>query len=189
VRRLLLLGLAAGLAVVAAGCADEQEGAGPGSSAEVGAEPEAGERRAWGDFDEGVLVVDPPGPMAGGDELLAWCVLVADSAAERANGLMDAPGPDLGGYDGMAFTWDEDATGGFWMKDTEVPLSIAYIDDRGAIVSTVDMDPCTVGDDCPGYPPAGPYRLAVEVPQGELADRGIVEGATVRLERRACPAA
>lgn len=189
-RRLLLLGLAVGLAAVV-GCADEGEGSGSTSDAAVGtapggSEPMAADRRAWGDFDEGVLVVDPPDGAVAGDDLLAWCVLVAESAAERAKGLMDAPGPGLGGYDGMAFTWDEDVTGGFWMKDTEVPLSIAYIDDRGAIVSTADMDPCPRGDGCPGYPPAGPYRLAVEVPQGALEGRGIVEGASVHLERRSC---
>jgi uncharacterized membrane protein (UPF0127 family) len=101
---------------------------------------------------------------------------------------MDAPGPDLGGYDGMAFAWDDDTTGGFWMKDTEVPLSIAYVSAEGTVVSTADMAPCPDGDDCPSYPAAGPYRLAVEVPRGELGDRGLLDGGVARLERRSCPA-
>lgn len=122
-------------------------------------------------------------------DVLELCVLVADTAAERAEGLMDAPDAELGGYDGMAFSWTEDVAGGFWMKDTEVPLSIAYVDAAGAVVSTTDMDPCPPGTErCPSYPPAGPYRLAVEVPQGALPEVGIGPGSSVRLDRRACPA-
>lgn len=165
--------MAVAVAVVAAAC-------GGGDDASVAA-PGTGDRRPWGSFSEGVLEVDTVG------ELLRWCVLVADIAAEHSEGLMNAPGEDLGGYDGMAFDFAEERVGGFWMKDTEVPLSIAYVDTDGEVVSTADMAPCPPEEEhCPSYPPAGPYRLAVEVPQGRLADLGIVDSATVVLRPGPC---
>lgn len=192
-RALLVLGLSSALGVLGAACADDDGGTaerapettlGGGSPSP---DPVAADRQGWGEFDEGVLVVEPADPA---DDLLAWCVLVADTAEERARGLMDAPDAELGGYDGMAFTWDEDSVGGFWMKDTEVPLSIAYVDRDGGIVSTADMAPCPPdAETCPGYPAAGPYRLAVEVPQGSLPAMGIESGARLRVERRSCPSA
>lgn len=108
------------------------------------------------------------------------CVLVAETPEQRQRGLMEVT--DLGGYDGMLFLFPTDSEGGFWMKDTLLPLSIAYLDADGAVVSTADMDPCPDGTDCPSYAAAGPYRMALEVEQGGLAPLGLVEGSTARLE-------
>lgn len=187
-----LLALGLGLLVLAACSDDSDTGGDPGGAhgsvepSATDAEPAPAVRTSWGEFREGVLSVTP----RGGDALLVWCVLVAETAEQRAIGLMDAPGPDLGGYDGMVFTWDEPATGGFWMKDTEVPLSIAWIDGDGGIVSTADMDPCPAGSsNCPSYPAAGPYRMALEAPQGQLDDLGVEQGARLQLDRRSCPSA
>jgi uncharacterized membrane protein (UPF0127 family) len=94
---------------------------------------------------------------------------------------MEVTDPDLGGHDGMVFVYDEDATGGFWMRDTPMPLSIAYLDAGGRIVSTTDMAPCGDSPDCPEYPAAGPYRYAVEVPRGRLDDIGLTGAARVRV--------
>lgn len=118
-----------------------------------------------------------PGPDG---EPVVICVLVADSAAQRARGLMEVT--DLGGYDGMLFRFPADSEGGFWMKDTILPLSIAYLDAEGAVVSTADMEPCPPGTSCPSYPADGPYRMALEVAQGGLERLGLTRGSPARLE-------
>ena len=68
----------------------------------------------------------------------------------------------------------------FWMKNTLLPLSIAFADPSGVVVGTADMDPCTA-DPCPNYGPDAPSTLAVEVPQGALDELGLVEGSTVEV--------
>ncbi len=114
-------------------------------------------------------------------EPIIICVLVADTPAQRARGLMEVT--DLGGYDGMLFRFETESATGFWMKDTVLPLSIAYLDADGAVVSTADMDPCPEGTArCPGYPADAPYRMALEVEQGGLAPLGLTEDGSARLE-------
>ena len=105
-------------------------------------------------------------------------VEVADTAAERAKGLMDRE--SLSPYDGMAFVWAEPVESSFWMKDTLIPLSIAFWDEDGKIVSVMDMEPCEA-DPCPTYGPDAPYVGAVEVGQGEFERRGVGVGDTVDL--------
>jgi uncharacterized membrane protein (UPF0127 family) len=105
------------------------------------------------------------------------CVLVADTVELRARGLMEVP--DLGGYDGMLFAFAEDSTGGFWMANTVMPLSIAFIDAGGQVVAAFDMDPCPESADCPSYEPDAAYRWAVEVPQQGLAAFGLTPGASL----------
>jgi len=105
-------------------------------------------------------------------------VQVADSPTERQTGLMGRE--SLEPYDGMAFVWDEPVEGTFWMKDTLIPLSIAFWDDRGRIISILDMDPCTA-DPCPAYGPDEPFVGAVEVGRGTFAMRGVAVGDTVEL--------
>lgn len=102
------------------------------------------------------------------------CLLAATTAAQRSRGLMEVTDEDLGGYDGMVFVFEEDATSGFWMRNTRLPLSIAYFDASGALVSQADMAPCPdTSQRCPSYAPDGPFRYAVEVPQGRLPDIGV----------------
>jgi uncharacterized protein len=79
---------------------------------------------------------------------------------------------------GMVFLYPVDTTGGFWMKDTLVPLSIAFVASNGQVVSTNEMVPCQA-DPCPVYQPARPYRYAVELTAGALAAAGIGPGALV----------
>ncbi len=108
-------------------------------------------------------------------------LLLADTPAERRRGLMEVRDPDLDGHDAMLFVFAEDTTTGFWMHNTPMPLSIAYLDAGGELVSTADMAPCPDTSDCPRYEAAAPFRYAVEVPQGRLDDLGIVPGATVAV--------
>lgn len=93
-------------------------------------------------------------------------VAVAETADQRSQGLMGVT--DLGGIDGMLFVFPSDSGRGFWMKNTLVPLDIAFFDVEGILVDRLAMDPCT-GDPCPVYEPGGPYRHALEAPAGDLA--------------------
>jgi uncharacterized membrane protein (UPF0127 family) len=108
------------------------------------------------------------------------CLLVAATDEQRQRGLMEVT--DLGGYQGMVFVFADDSEGGFWMRNTPTPLSIAWFDAEGAFVSATDMAPCPDDEsDCPIYPPEGPYRFALEVFQGELDELGIGPGSRLRL--------
>jgi uncharacterized protein len=108
------------------------------------------------------------------------CLLVAATEEERQRGLMEVT--DLGGYQGMVFVWDADTSGGFWMRDTPTPLSIAWFDADGDFVSSADMEPCSAtAADCPVYPAGGSYRFAVEVFQGDLERLGIGPGSRLAL--------
>lgn len=131
-----------------------------------------------------ITVVDGPD-----GEPIILCVLLAETQPQRARGLMAVTDPDLGGYDGMLFVYPEDVEGGFWMRDTLLPLTVAYLSADGAVVDAVDMEPCPAdAATCPTYPPSGPYRLALEVPQGGLAPLGLEVGGSGRVEvGGACP--
>lgn len=106
-------------------------------------------------------------------------VRIAETPAERAAGLMHvmALPPD----DGMAFVFGGPVTDRFWMKDTLIPLSVAFVARDGTIVSTSDMDPCTA-DPCPTYPASGPYTMAIEANLGWFHDHGVSVGSDARLE-------
>jgi hypothetical protein len=119
-------------------------------------------------------------------QVLSWCLLLAATEQQRGRGLMTVTDPTLGGYDGMLFRWDTDVREQFYMRNTPMPLSISYIDSAGHQVSATDMQPCEDRADCPLYPAAAPYRLAIEVPQGGLGRLGIEPGATVTDTRTSC---
>lgn len=132
-------------------------------------------------FDEIAVAVRP----TDGRDVLAWCLLAARTAEQRARGLMEVT--DLQGYSGMAFLYDTDVSNGFYMRNTPTPLSIAWIDAAGSLVSTADMAPCADRDGCPTYEPSGSYRTAIEVFQGGLAALGITEGAAVTVGGSCAP--
>lgn len=112
---------------------------------------------------------------------IVLCVLLAETEDQRARGLMEVTDPDLGGYDGMVFQFPDDVDGGFYMRNTPMPLSIAFVDGDGAVIATEGMEPCPDRDDCPTYPPGRRYRTALEVPRGGLDDLGLVEGGEARV--------
>lgn len=100
-------------------------------------------------------------------------VHMADSPDERARGLMGIP--DLPDDEGMAFAFGEPSTASFWMKDTLIPLSIAFVAQDGRIVTLANMAPCRA-EPCPTYSARGPYTLAVEANAGWFRDHGVHEG-------------
>ena len=107
---------------------------------------------------------------------------VADDDAERAQGLMGVK--ELPQDQGMAFVWDEPTSGTFWMKDTPLPLSIAFWDADGKVIALFDMQPCTT-EPCPTYGPDEPFIGAVEANLGWFEEHGVAVGDHVELEERA----
>ncbi len=81
---------------------------------------------------------------------------------------------------GMVFLEDGPTDATFWMKDTLLPLSIAFWGTDGRIVDLQDMAPCRA-DPCPRYRSTAPYVGAVEVNLGFFAAHGVRVGDTVRL--------
>ena len=108
---------------------------------------------------------------------------VVSDDASRARGLMGVT--DLGANSGMAFVWGAPTDGSFWMKDTLIPLSIAFVDEHGRVITIDEMTPCT-GDPCDTYEPSGPYVMAVEANAGWFADNGIGLGDRADLHQAAC---
>jgi uncharacterized membrane protein (UPF0127 family) len=143
--------------------------------------PGPADRVLFGEFGEvAIAITAPDGTVTG------WCVLLAETEAQRQRGLMEVT--DLQGFAGMLFVWDTDAQSSFYMRNTPMPLSIAWVDSTGQLVSTEDMAPCEDVDDCPLYSALGPYRFALEVPQGRLEDMGLVNGSTLAVGGSCAPA-
>lgn len=128
------------------------------------------------------------------DGVVEWCVLLAETAAQTQRGLMEVTDADLGGYDGMLFRFTEARGGGFYMRNTPLPLEIAYLAADGAVVGIREMEPCDDVDGCPTYPPdsGGEFLRAVEVPvaAGGVRALGITDdpGVEVVDTGRTCPA-
>jgi uncharacterized membrane protein (UPF0127 family) len=210
-RTLLAAGCALMLALGVAGCGDDDDasdGAASGGEDDRGA-PSASEGPAdpislddlaaasggapaatGADLDEAPGPADRTGLTGVGEAaasitaadgtVTGCCLLVAATDEQRQRGLMEVT--DLGGYQGMVFVWDADTSGGFWMRNTPTPLSIAWFDADGDFVSSADMEPCSAtAPDCPVYPAGGSYRFAVEVFQGDLDDLGVGPGSRLAL--------
>lgn len=107
-------------------------------------------------------------------------VEIADTPQAQSLGLMYRN--NLGEDEGMIFLYDSPVRGAFWMKNTLIPLSIAFYDENWRIVMILDMEPCRV-DPCPVYDPDVTYLGAIEVNQSYFATRGITPGWRVRFER------
>jgi uncharacterized protein len=80
---------------------------------------------------------------------------------------------DMGTNEGMLFVNDDNQVRCFWMKNTLLPLSIAFIADDGTIVNIADMQPHAEASHCSSKP----VRFALEMRQGWFAKRGVAAGA------------
>ncbi len=92
---------------------------------------------------------------------------------QRQQGLMLRQA--LGDSAGMLFLFPDDRTGGFWMKDTYLPLDIAFIDADWNVVDVLAGEPL----DLTLLVPSGPYRYVLEVNRGWFEEHGIAAGAKV----------
>jgi len=104
-------------------------------------------------------------------------VEVADTEPERELGLMGRTA--LGEDRGMLFVFDEEQELSFWMKDTLIPLSVAFMDSEGRIVDIQDMKP--LDEDPPYTVSAEPAQYALEVNKGFFEERGIEVGDSAEL--------
>jgi uncharacterized membrane protein (UPF0127 family) len=110
-------------------------------------------------------------------------VEIADGLFERARGLMYRK--ELGEDRGMLFVFPREQPLTFWMKNTRIPLSIAYIDSKGRIADILDMKP--LDDKPPHYVSSVPVQYALEVNQGFFEERGVRVGDHAELPRLAAP--
>ena len=102
-------------------------------------------------------------------------VEIAATDVERERGLMKRTA--LAEDAGMLFVFDREQQLSFWMKDTLIPLSIAYINESGRIVDIQDMQPL---DETP-HPSTEPAKYALEVNQDFFYEHGIEVGNKVSL--------
>jgi uncharacterized protein len=113
----------------------------------------------------------------------ALSVDVADTDGARQQGLMGVT--DLPEDQGMAFVWPEPTDATFWMKDTPIPLSIAFVDDEGRVRTVREMTPCEA-DPCPTYRADGAYTTAIEANAGWFEANGVEPGDRMHLQLGAC---
>ena len=117
---------------------------------------------------------EQPNPTLPKIELQAGIHLIrAEVAADfgtRARGLMFRD--SLGANQGMVFVFQEPSRQCFWMRNTRIPLSAAFIDDSGKIVNIADMQPHSEQSHCS----AQPVRYVLEMEQGWFARKGLKQG-------------
>lgn len=97
-------------------------------------------------------------------------VEVADEESERSVGLMYRK--SMSADDGMLFVYPDALERRFWMKNTRIPLSIAFLDADGVVVSIADMKPM----DTNTTPSGAPAMYALEMNQGWFREHGVQVG-------------
>lgn len=95
---------------------------------------------------------------------------LATNPQERQIGLMNRP--SMPTHEGMLFVFEEPAQQCFWMKNTLLPLTAAFVAEDGTIVNLEDMKPQTTESHCSQKP----VRYVLEMNQGWFAKRGIKAG-------------
>ncbi len=96
---------------------------------------------------------------------------VAQTPLQRQIGLMNRK--DMPQHEGMLFIFEEPSEQCFWMKNTLLPLTAAFVADDGTIVNLADMKPQTLESHCS----AKPVRFVLEMNQGWFAKKGLKAGA------------
>ena len=99
---------------------------------------------------------------------------VAASPQERQTGLMFRR--EMPQHEGMLFVFEQPATQCFWMKNTPLPLTAAFVADDGSIVNLADMQPLDEASHCS----AKPVRYVLEMNQGWFEQRHLKAGAKLR---------
>lgn len=107
---------------------------------------------------------------------------VVNTQETRVRGLMSRKAMPV--HHGMLFVFDADARHCMWMKNTLLPLSVAFIDERGRIINVEEMRPQTEDNHCAGKP----ARFALEMNAGWFKSRGLGPGTALTGIDRAPPA-
>ena len=95
---------------------------------------------------------------------------VAATSEQRSTGLMFRK--EMPQHEGMIFVFEQPSVQCFWMKNTLLPLTAAFVRDDGTIVNLADMKPQTTDSHCS----SGPVRFVLEMNQGWFAKKGIKAG-------------
>lgn len=95
---------------------------------------------------------------------------VASTPQQRATGLMFRQ--EMPMHEGMLFIFEQPATQCFWMKNTLLPLTAAFVADNGTVVNLADMKPQSLDAHCSEKP----VRYVLEMNQGWFAKRGVRAG-------------
>ena len=103
-----------------------------------------------------------------------FSVEIADDAAERERGLMFRT--EMAADHGMLFIHDGEEPQSYWMKNTKIPLDIAYFDHAHKLVSVAHAPPCSLGDKCPPFPSEGPAMYVLELNGGTVESMGLKPG-------------
>jgi uncharacterized membrane protein (UPF0127 family) len=122
----------------------------------------------------------PTGTLLLGTQRVPLRVEIAETNDARGHGLMDRT--SLPADAGMVFLFDSPVEVSFYMKDTLIPLSIAFWDKSRRIVAILDMTPCRAAP-CLDYSPGRSFVGAVEANRGYFREQGIEVGDQVELER------
>lgn len=101
-------------------------------------------------------------------------VQIAQTPPQMSAGLMFRK--KMPPHEGMLFIFAEPATQCFWMKNTFIPLTAAFVGDDGTIVNLADMEPHTTKAHCS----AQPVRYVLEMNQGWFAQKNIAAGFKLR---------
>ncbi|MDO6387602.1 MULTISPECIES: DUF192 domain-containing protein [Uliginosibacterium] len=99
---------------------------------------------------------------------------VASTEKQHEIGLMHRA--SMPAHAGMLFVFDQAQEYCFWMKNTQIPLSIAFLDEAGKIVNIADMQPQSEENHCA----AKPVRYALEMNQGWFRSKGIKAGSSIQ---------
>lgn len=158
--------------IVVTSCSAQEESRSDG-------EPEAGRPSAAATFPSRAPTFAPGKALidTGGDSVLID-VEVAETPEQQQFGLMFRESLDERA--GMVFLFFGERSGSFWMKNTIIPLSIAFFDDNGMIQAILDMEPCKA-DPCKRYDPGVTYTGALEVNQGAFDDWGVSVGDRITI--------
>jgi len=79
----------------------------------------------------------------------------------------------------MLFIYEKEVYHGFWMKNTLIPLSVAFVDQEGRIIAIMDMEPLTLET----HMPPRPFRYALEMNKGWFSANGIKVGDVIRFSK------
>ena len=99
---------------------------------------------------------------------------IAGTPEQRQTGLMFRT--EMPQHEGMIFVFDKPATQCFWMKNTLIPLSAAFLSDDGTIVNIEDMKPLVLDGHCSTQP----VRYVLEMNKGWFAKKGIKAGSKLQ---------